>query len=64
MVALLRAYVYKTDVIMRNIGVKIVRGIVKVVGKLPLKVHYWFAGFITWVLPQRCGDDQSRQILP
>lgn len=50
MVALLRAYVYKTDVIMRNIGVKIVRGIVKVVGKLPLKVHYWFAGFITWVL--------------
>ena len=35
---------------MRKISVKIVRGLVKVVGKLPLKVHYWFAGFITWIL--------------
>ena len=35
---------------MRKFGVKILRGLVKVVGRLPLKVHYWFAGFITWVL--------------
>ena len=35
---------------MGKFGVKIVRGAVKVVGSLPLKVHYAFAGFITWVL--------------
>lgn len=35
---------------MRKFGVNILRGLVKVVGRLPLKVHYWFAGFITWVL--------------
>ena len=35
---------------MRKFGVKILRGLVKIVGRLPLKVHYWFAGFITWVL--------------
>ena len=35
---------------MGKFGVKIVRGAVKVVGSLPLKVHYAFAGFITWIL--------------
>ena len=35
---------------MSKFGVKIVRGIVKVIGKLPLKVHYFFAGFLIWIL--------------
>ena len=35
---------------MRKFGVKILRALVKVVGSLPLKVHYWFAGFITWIM--------------
>ena len=35
---------------MGKFGVKILRGAVKVVGSLPLKVHYAFAGFITWIL--------------
>jgi KDO2-lipid IV(A) lauroyltransferase len=35
---------------MRKFGVKIVRGLVKVFGSLPLRVHYWFAGFITWIM--------------
>lgn len=35
---------------MRKFGVKIVRGLVKVFGKLPLRVHYWFAGFLTWIM--------------
>ncbi len=35
---------------MRKFGVKLARGAVKVIGRLPLKVHYIFAGFITWIL--------------
>ena len=35
---------------MSKLGVNIVRGIVKVVGRLPLKFHYSFAGFMTWVM--------------
>lgn len=35
---------------MGKFGVKIARGAVKVIGSFPLKVHYAFAGFITWIL--------------
>jgi KDO2-lipid IV(A) lauroyltransferase len=35
---------------MRKFGVTLVRGVVKVVGRLPLKVHYFFGDFIAWVL--------------
>ena len=35
---------------MRKFGVKFLRGLVRVWGRLPLKVHYSFAGFLTWVL--------------
>ena len=35
---------------MRKFGVKLLRGLVKIVGRLPLNVHYRFAGFITWIL--------------
>lgn len=35
---------------MGKFGVKIVRGAVKVIGSLPLRFHYLFAGFITWIL--------------
>lgn len=35
---------------MGKFSVKIARGAVKVIGRLPLKVHYVFAGFITWIL--------------
>lgn len=35
---------------MSKLGVNIVRGIVKVVGSLPLKFHYCFAGFMAWVM--------------
>lgn len=35
---------------MSKLGVKCLRGIVKVVGRLPLKVHYCFGSFITWIM--------------
>ena len=35
---------------MRKFAVKLARGAVKVIGRLPLKVHYFFAGLITWLL--------------
>ena len=35
---------------MRKFAVKLARGAVKVIGRLPLKVHYFFAGLITWIL--------------
>ena len=35
---------------MRKFAVKLARGAVKVIGRLPLKVHYFFAGVITWIL--------------
>ena len=35
---------------MGKIGVKIARCAVKVIGSLPLKFHYAFAGFITWLM--------------
>ena len=35
---------------MRKFGVKILRGFVRVWCRLRLKVHYFFAGFLTWVL--------------
>ena len=35
---------------MRKFGVILARGAVKVIGSLPLKVHYFFAGLITWIL--------------
>lgn len=35
---------------MRKFAVKLTRGAVKIIGRLPLKVHYFFAGLITWIL--------------
>ena len=35
---------------MRKFAVKLARGAVKVIGRLPLKVHDFFAGLITWLL--------------
>lgn len=35
---------------MRKFAVKLTRGAVKIIGRLPLKIHYCFAGLITWIL--------------
>ena len=37
---------------MSKLGVDIARAAVKVVGRLPLKVHYVFADFIAWLAGQ------------
>ncbi len=40
---------------MSKLGVDIARGVVKVVGKLPLKVHYVFADFVAWLAGKVIG---------